>query len=183
MIMISVISTLSRLILLCLLTITAASASQQITEIEGSAGNDLLIGDNNNNRINGGDGDDVIRGGRGNDILAGGAGSDRLYGGPGADIFVFDLDQLLTDEPDQILDYDHTEGDELWLNIPTQKRKSRGIPKLLRYKDVRISRRGDVIIMLGKSRPRNLANIRSVDTRLKVEDDGNRVRLLFKNRF
>jgi len=42
-------------------------------QIDGTAGNDFLIGTSENDVIVGGDGDDFLRGGAGNDILDGGA--------------------------------------------------------------------------------------------------------------
>jgi Ca2+-binding RTX toxin-like protein len=51
--------------------------------IEGSAFNDILIGNGQDNVIDGGAGDDVLRGGGGKDKLVGGQGSDRCNGAKG----------------------------------------------------------------------------------------------------
>ena len=51
--------------------------------IEGSAFNDILIGNGQDNVIDGGAGDDVLRGGGGKDKLVGGQGTDRCNGAKG----------------------------------------------------------------------------------------------------
>ncbi|WP_170566128.1 calcium-binding protein [Ruegeria atlantica] len=56
-----------------------------IENLEGSAHEDVLIGDDENNVLSGAGGDDVLRGGAGDDILEGGAGGDTLQGGDGSD--------------------------------------------------------------------------------------------------
>jgi Ca2+-binding RTX toxin-like protein len=66
--------------------------------INGTAGNDSLVGGSGNDTINGFAGNDTIVGGAGNDALdgndgvdwvEGGAGNDTLTGGSGTDSFVF----------------------------------------------------------------------------------------------
>ncbi|MES2907340.1 MAG: hypothetical protein V4691_10045, partial [Pseudomonadota bacterium] len=57
-----------------------------IENIEGSAHNDELYGDNGNNVLTGGTGDDHLEGRDGNDTLLGGANDDYLVGGAGADV-------------------------------------------------------------------------------------------------
>ncbi|MEM8651286.1 MAG: Ig-like domain-containing protein, partial [Pseudomonadota bacterium] len=63
----------------------AAAVAQSDAEpgqtIEGTDGDDELIG---------GDGNDILNGGEGDDILAGGLGADTLIGGAGEDTFVID---------------------------------------------------------------------------------------------
>jgi Ca2+-binding RTX toxin-like protein len=56
-----------------------------IEDIQGGAGDDLLIGDANANWLWGLGGADVVRGLRGADAVIGGVGSDALYGDAGAD--------------------------------------------------------------------------------------------------
>lgn len=51
-----------------------------MTNIEGTASNDKLFGQNSNDYINGGTGDDTINGYRGNDTLVGGVGNDIING-------------------------------------------------------------------------------------------------------
>jgi len=53
--------------------------------INGGRGNDDIDGDDGDDRLNGGRGDDNIRGGRGDDTLDGGRGDDDLRGGRGDD--------------------------------------------------------------------------------------------------
>ena len=66
--------------------------------IEGTSGDDTLVGDDGYNNINGNDGndtmdgrmgDDLLTGGLGNDILLAGFGEDQLSGSEGKDIFGF----------------------------------------------------------------------------------------------
>lgn len=53
--------------------------------IHGLAGNDLISGSGGDDRMFGGDGSDILRGGNGDDYLDGGAGNDTLRGGDGHD--------------------------------------------------------------------------------------------------
>ena len=57
--------------------------------IKGSAGRDVLLGNDEANSFMGESGNDWIEGAGGNDILEGGEGSDRLEGGAGADTYVY----------------------------------------------------------------------------------------------
>lgn len=54
--------------------------------IEGTIGNDLILGHGGNDFIRGMAGDDCIYGGEGNDFIQGMAGDDTIYGGNGDDI-------------------------------------------------------------------------------------------------
>ncbi|MBW4516292.1 MAG: hypothetical protein KME11_13850 [Timaviella obliquedivisa GSE-PSE-MK23-08B] len=56
------------------------SATSTLLQLNGDAGNDVLIG---------GTGNDVMTGGDGNDVITGGDGVDTLTGGSGADQFVY----------------------------------------------------------------------------------------------
>lgn len=56
------------------------------TAVEGSPGDDELIGTPDSELIAGLDGDDTLYGLAGDDTLSGGAGDDSLFGGPGADV-------------------------------------------------------------------------------------------------
>lgn len=53
--------------------------------VDGTNGNDLILGTAGVDTLNGKNGDDCILGGDGNDILAGDNGNDVLVGGPGDD--------------------------------------------------------------------------------------------------
>lgn len=68
--------------------------------IEGTEGNDTLIGTNLNDWIAGRGGDDVIEGGEGDNIIYGNAGQDSLYGGDGDDVIHGGRDQDLIDGGD-----------------------------------------------------------------------------------
>jgi Ca2+-binding RTX toxin-like protein len=69
--------------------------------IMGLAGNDTLLGGNN---------DDVLLGGDGDDVLIGGSGNDVLYGGAGADHFRINA---TTEGLDHIFDFNAAEGDSI----------------------------------------------------------------------
>ena len=71
------------------------------TRINGTGGDDVLIGNDKNNRIRGFGGGDYIKGGKGND---------NVKGGKGADVFAFDS---LNDGLDTIKDYSLAEGDRI----------------------------------------------------------------------
>lgn len=53
--------------------------------ISGGAGNDSILGADGSDTLDGGSGDDVLDGGVGGDLLSGGSGKDTLYGGSGND--------------------------------------------------------------------------------------------------
>ncbi len=101
----------------------------RIEDVVGSAGNDIILGDDFANTLSGGAGNDVLRGGRGSDILDAGPGVDdldggrdrdvlradsgrnRLAGGPGDDIYSFqtlfgsiDADNILVEYPASVID-------------------------------------------------------------------------------
>jgi Ca2+-binding RTX toxin-like protein len=56
-------------------------------KIDGTSGNDLILGGPGHNEIHGGDGNDCILSGGGSDKLSGDAGNDVLIGGSGNDQF------------------------------------------------------------------------------------------------
>lgn len=59
---------------------------EEIENLIGSAGSDILTGDEQDNLIDGDAGDDTIHGGGGNDLLGGGLGNDILFGDTGDDV-------------------------------------------------------------------------------------------------
>ncbi|WNV12814.1 cadherin-like domain-containing protein [Tardiphaga sp. 709] len=63
---------------------------------------DTIYGGEGNDRIVGGDGDDVLIGGSGNDVIFGGAGNDILFGGAGNDVLYGEdgNDMILADDGD-----------------------------------------------------------------------------------
>lgn len=107
-------------------TIQVSNVSPEHTN--GSAANDVFVGDTGkdtlgggagNDRISGGGEDDVLTGGAGKDTLSGGAGSDRINGGSGNDVMsggagkdFFLFDKL---HKDRILDFS-VKDDTIWLD-------------------------------------------------------------------
>lgn len=86
----------------------------------GRSGDDLLMGGTGGDRLHGGDGNDTILGNTGKDILIGGFGADTLTGGDGADRFVYsDLKTSLANAPDQITDFNASQGDRFQLGSLT----------------------------------------------------------------
>lgn len=72
--------------------------------VEGSAGDDTLVGGNASETLNGGNGNDLIFGGWGDDLVAGGAGRDKLRGDQGNAFFSYDGNDTLEGGPgDDIL--------------------------------------------------------------------------------
>jgi len=74
------------------LALGLGSGGDMLAEIEnlsGTAGDDILTGDDAANRLVGGAGDDRLDGGAGSDRLQGGPGADHLIGGAGQDTAVF----------------------------------------------------------------------------------------------
>jgi Ca2+-binding RTX toxin-like protein len=59
---------------------------EEIENLIGSAGSDILTGDEQDNLIDGGSGGDALFGGRGNDTLKGDTGNDFLVGNAGDDV-------------------------------------------------------------------------------------------------
>jgi Ca2+-binding RTX toxin-like protein len=57
--------------------------------VNGTSGNDSLVGGAGNDTLNGFDGNDTLDGGAGNDLLIGGLGNDSIVGGLGTDTAVF----------------------------------------------------------------------------------------------
>ncbi|MHB1214728.1 MAG: VCBS domain-containing protein [Thiobacillus sp.] len=76
-----------------------------VNRISGYAGNDTLVGLVADDTLDGGTGDDVLHGDDGNDQLLGGEGSDTLHAGAGSDVLDGGMgaDTLFGDEGDDIL--------------------------------------------------------------------------------
>lgn len=70
--------------------------------MSGGDGNDALLAGAGNDVLNGGSGNDVLNGEGGNDTLQGGTGYDALYGGAGSDTYVFNygdgLDRIIDNQ-------------------------------------------------------------------------------------
>ena len=69
-------------------SITVSTVVTGSGTINGTAGNDLILGSSNLDTIGDLAGDDCILGGDGDDVITGGLGSDVCLGGPGNDIFL-----------------------------------------------------------------------------------------------
>ncbi|MGY0794576.1 beta strand repeat-containing protein [Azospirillum argentinense] len=65
--------------------ILTATGSVTLVEINGGAGDDLLVGSAYDDTLRGDAGDDTLFGGAGNDVLVGGGGNNVLFGGAGDD--------------------------------------------------------------------------------------------------
>ncbi|CAO3379224.1 cadherin-like domain-containing protein [Azospirillum argentinense] len=65
--------------------ILTATGSITLVEINGGAGDDLLVGSAFDDTLRGDAGDDTLFGGAGNDVLVGGGGNNVLFGGAGDD--------------------------------------------------------------------------------------------------
>lgn len=80
--------------------------------VDGGAGNDTILGEDDDDTLVGGDGDDVLDGGIDDDVLTGGNGSDTGLGGQGND--VIDLSGFLpefdSDDTDPTNDLDFADG-------------------------------------------------------------------------
>lgn len=90
--------------------------------LDGGGGRDRLIGGDYDygDTLKGGDGHDVLYGGEGADTLAGGGGNDRLAGGDGADRFVMNAE---AGSRDRIVDFQSGEdGDALHITPALQAR-------------------------------------------------------------
>lgn len=72
-------------------TLTVAELLARGFDLDGTPGDDILIGTNTTDRINGFAGNDTLEGGEGNDSLSGGRGSDILKGGAGDDTYYYNL--------------------------------------------------------------------------------------------
>jgi Ca2+-binding RTX toxin-like protein len=66
---------------------------QPLCKINGTPGNDVLVGTSGVDVICGGGGNDTIRGFGGNDVIFGGLGNDTIYGGGGNDVLVGGIGQ------------------------------------------------------------------------------------------
>jgi VCBS repeat-containing protein len=97
-------------------------------DVDGTAGNDILIGDGNNNVLNGNDGDDILIGAGGSDTLTGGDGNDYFWWGatpdfgdiitdftPGSDKLVFDVPAIQIGNEDTTVTF--LEGDDAAINV------------------------------------------------------------------
>lgn len=76
-----------------------------MADINGTFGNDNLVGTTYNDNLYGGAGNDLLWGKAGNDILDGGSGIDSLLGGLGNDIYIVDsATDILTENYNEGMD-------------------------------------------------------------------------------
>lgn len=108
------------------------------------------------------------------DMLYGTPHSDTFYGGDGGDTFVINF---LSETPDEILDFDPEEGDQIELTFP----EINGLAELkdmkLELGRFKVNRRGVVTVDLGSG------DVPIVDTRrtgMKLEVDQRKGRFLLK---
>jgi len=80
--------------------ILTATGSVTLVEINGGAGDDLLVGSAFDDTLRGDAGDDTLYGGDGNDVLVGGGGNNVLFGGAGDDRLYVDTQTASLDGGD-----------------------------------------------------------------------------------
>jgi Ca2+-binding RTX toxin-like protein len=103
-----------------LISIEDINGSQGDNTIIGNGAVNLLNGFNGNDTIDGAGGHDLLDGGAGNDQLHGGSAMDQLTGGAGTDSFIF---VTTTESPstvagrDLITDFSHAHGDKINLSL------------------------------------------------------------------
>jgi Ca2+-binding RTX toxin-like protein len=139
----------------------------QENRLNGTNGDDVIIGGNlndtlfglgGNDYIDGLGGNDLIDGGSGQDTLLGGAGKDTLLGGDGGDVFVFDRNSALNSgEIDTIEDF--TPGED-----------SLGIQGLASGDNVDYDRSTGILSLNGKAFAQLDANLDIQDSDLDFDD-------------
>jgi hypothetical protein len=174
--------------LLAILIWTVSASVNSANSINGSDGDDRLAGTVSNDTIRAGAGDDIIEGGPGDDqlhggdgddVLIGGIGLDRLFGGLGADEFVIDI---LTDEADEILDFNPEEGDTIVLKVDRSKNSVVVLPGRIKVNNFQMKSNGDLRAKFGGKTWNKLVNINRSDLVVNVKDDGHKVVLKFRKR-
>ncbi len=86
-------------------TYTPGTAGNDVIDLSGQTGPQLVAGQGGDDTITGGSGADSLNGGAGNDVLKGGPGPDTLTGGAGADTFVFSSGDFSSPTADVIVDF------------------------------------------------------------------------------
>lgn len=97
--------------------------------IVGSANDDIISGDAGNDNLQGGLGDDEINGDAGNDTLSGGIGFDILFGGAGNDTY------LVTDLDDYFLELPGEGDDSLIVSVNGAKLQAENIEHVVYVND------------------------------------------------
>ena len=178
----------SLLPLIAILIWTVSAGVNPADSINGSDGDDRLAGTVSNDTImagagddiiEGGPGDDQLHGGDGDDVLIGGIGFDRLFGGPGADEFVI---EILTEEPDEILDFRPEEGDTIVLKVDRNKKSVVVLPDRIKVNNFQMKSNGDLRVRFSGKKWNNLVNINRSNLEIDVKDEGHQVVLKFSKR-
>ena len=87
--------------------------------INGTSGNNTLLGGDGADRLSGGAGNDSLSGGAGNDLLLAGTGTDTMTGGAGADTFTFVVGDATNNGANvtkTITDFSIAQGDKIDLS-------------------------------------------------------------------
>lgn len=148
--------------------------------LAGTAGNDTIMAGAGDDLIEGGPGDDKLYGGDGDDVLIGGTGFDRLFGGPGADQFVIDI---LTQEPDEVMDFKPEEGDTIVLKVDRSKNSVVVLPDRIKVNNFQVKKNGDLRVKFSGRKWANLVNINHSNLVVNVKDEGHKVVLKFGKKF
>jgi Ca2+-binding RTX toxin-like protein len=118
-------------------------------DLLGKGGNDKLLGFDGKDKLDGAGGNDELNGGRGNDQLTGGLGTDTLNGGKGADKFIYNsplegTDSIINFRKEDLFVFD---GDAFGITKPGELKASRFVSstknKALDANDRFIFRTGD----------------------------------------
>ncbi len=78
---------------------------KNIENIDATALNDIILGDNHSNKIKAGAGNDMVNGREGDDVIDAGDGDDIVYGGSGSDLIIggHGHDEIFADAGDDII--------------------------------------------------------------------------------
>jgi len=150
-----------------LLVAAQGPAANRINDTER---NDVVAGTDGDDEIRRLDGDNEIRGGAGDDTLIGGSGFDILFGGPGADKFVI---ELLSDLPDEFMDFRPEEGDTLSLRLPASERQK------IAAGGIRLDRKGVLSLQLLGGKQMEAVKLNRHDLSLRVDGARRDIQLVF----
>ncbi|CAN7663465.1 hypothetical protein [Rhizobium sp. LjRoot254] len=128
--------------------------------LQGLQGNDLLLGNGGDDALSGGSGNDWLYGGDGDDVLGGGGGNDMLSGGAGADTFTF----ASKSGKDTITDFD---VDNDLLQIASSK-TIKNVADVIKH--TKQLKNGDLEINLGGGSKIVLKDVAKADFKANAED-------------
>lgn len=117
--------------------------------------------------------ENLISGTPADDLISGTDGVDHFFGGPGADTFVVNH---LSNSPDQIIDFDSKEGDQIDFSFSH--------PKLfdMDASQLKLNRRGVITWTPLKGKPLPLIGINDKNVRFVLDKRKNRVLLRIKKK-